>query len=71
MHLRRSLIPVVWLLGHRLQNHLRERFGVVVIAVRKAGAARVEEVPPDYVPNRGDRLLVVGTPAALEAMRSG
>ena len=51
--------------------HLRERFGVVVIAVRKAGAARVEEVPPDYVPNRGDRLLVVGAPAALEALRSG
>lgn len=49
--------------------HVRERFGVVVLAVRRAGAARVEEVAPSYVPARGDRLLVLGAPEGIDALR--
>ena len=49
--------------------HIQERFGVVMLAMRKAGAARVEEVRPEYVPERGDRWIVLGTPAGIEALR--
>jgi CIC family chloride channel protein len=51
--------------------NVRERFGVVVLAVRKEGAARVEEVAPGYIPQRADRLIVVGSPAAIDAFREG
>jgi Trk K+ transport system NAD-binding subunit len=50
--------------------HVQERFGVTILALRKAGAARVEEVPPDYAPVRGDRLIVLGPPAGIETMRN-
>jgi chloride channel protein, CIC family len=49
--------------------HVRERFGVVVLALRRAGAVRVEEVPPSYEPARGDRLIVLGAPAGIDALR--
>ncbi|HET7788249.1 MAG TPA: chloride channel protein [Myxococcales bacterium] len=58
------------LIGHPLRTaHVRERFGVVVLALRRAGAARVEEVPPSYEPARGDRLIVLGAPAGIDALR--
>jgi CIC family chloride channel protein len=58
------------LLGAPLRTaHVRERFGVVLLAVRKAGAARVEEIPPGYVPERGDRFIVLAAPAGIEALR--
>ncbi|HZX94685.1 MAG TPA: chloride channel protein [Myxococcales bacterium] len=49
--------------------HARERFGVIVVALRRAGATRVEEVPPSYAPARGDRLIVLGAPGGIEAFR--
>jgi CBS domain-containing protein len=49
--------------------HVRERFGVVVLALRRAGAVRVEEVPPSYRPARGDRLIVLGAPGGIDALR--
>lgn len=49
--------------------HVQERFKVTVLALRKAGATRVEEVPPDYTPRRGDRLIVLGAPAGIDALR--
>jgi CIC family chloride channel protein len=48
---------------------LRERFGVVVLAMRRAGHERVEEVEPGWKPARGDRLLVLGAPAAIDQLR--
>ncbi len=58
------------LLGSPLRTaHVRERFGVVLLALRRAGAARVDEVPPGYVPQRGDRFVVLGAPAAIESLR--
>jgi CIC family chloride channel protein len=49
--------------------HVRERFGVVMVAVRKAGASRVEELRPGYVPQREDRFVVLGSPACIDALR--
>ena len=40
-----------------------------VVELRKAGAARVEEIAPDYLPQRGDRLLILGPPAGIAALR--
>ena len=42
---------------------------MVVLALRRAGAVRVEEVPPSYEPARGDRLIVLGAPAGIDALR--
>jgi CIC family chloride channel protein len=52
-------------------SNVRERFGVVVLALRRASSSRVEEVKPGCIPTRGDRLLVLGAPSAIEALREG
>jgi CIC family chloride channel protein len=58
------------LLGAPLRNaQLRERFGVIVLALRKRGATHVVEATPAYAPESGDRLLVLGAPAAIDAVR--
>ena len=58
------------LLGAPLRAaHLQEKFGVTVLALRRAGAARVEEIAPESQPQRGDRLLILGPPAGIEALR--
>ena len=58
------------LLGAPLRAaHLQEKFGVTVLALRRAGAARVEEIAPESQPKRGDRLLILGPPAGIEALR--
>ena len=36
---------------------------------RYAVAVRVEEIAPDYLPQRGDRLLILGPPAGIAALR--
>ncbi|HEX4384507.1 MAG TPA: chloride channel protein, partial [Myxococcales bacterium] len=53
------------------QLHLRERFGVVALALRKTGSPHVEEIAPGQVLKSGDRLLVLGAPAAIDRLRSG
>ena len=50
--------------------HVRERFGVVVLALRKAGSARVQEAEPGCIPESGDRLLVLGAPNAIDTLRA-
>jgi CIC family chloride channel protein len=50
-------------------SQVRERFGVVVLALRRAKDHRVEEIKPGCKPAKGDRLLVLGTPAAIDALR--
>ena len=58
------------LLGAPLRAaHLQEKFGVMVLALRREGGARVEEIAPDYLPMRGDHLLILGPPAGIEALR--
>jgi hypothetical protein len=53
------------------QLHLRERFGVVALALRKTCSPHVEEIAPGQVLESGDRLLVLGTPVAIDRLRSG
>ncbi|HEY2030560.1 MAG TPA: chloride channel protein [Myxococcales bacterium] len=50
-------------------SQVRERFGVVVLALRRAKDRRVEEIKPGCRPAKGDRLLVLGAPAAIDALR--
>jgi Trk K+ transport system NAD-binding subunit len=50
-------------------SRVRERFGVVVLALRRAKDDRVEEIKPGCVPARGDRLLVLGAPSAIDALK--
>ena len=49
--------------------HVHERFGVTILALRRGGRARVEEVPPDYTPLRGDRIIVLGDPVGIQSLR--
>ena len=59
------------LLGQPLRTfQVRQKFGVIVVALRRKGAPRVEEVPADFVPQRGDRLVVMGAPAGIDALRA-
>ncbi|TMA11103.1 MAG: CBS domain-containing protein [Deltaproteobacteria bacterium] len=48
---------------------LRTRLGIIAVALRRADAASVEDMPVDYVPKRGDRLIVLGAPEAIERFR--
>jgi CIC family chloride channel protein len=49
---------------------VRERFGVVILAKRRGAAAQVEEIKPGEVLQRTDRLLVLGAPDAIDALRA-
>ena len=52
-----------------LELDVRARTGVNVVAVEREGANAVNP-PPDYALRPGDRLLVLGTPEAVSALRA-
>jgi CIC family chloride channel protein len=56
--------------GRPLQlGQLRAGLGVVVVALRRRGQARVEDAASGYVPARGDRLIVIGAPESIERLQ--
>ncbi|HTO10208.1 MAG TPA: cation:proton antiporter [Candidatus Binatia bacterium] len=58
------------LTGRSLRDaRLRERFGVTVVAIRRAGGDLISNPAPDTVLRAGDRLRVFGLPAQVRALR--
>ena len=48
---------------------LRERFGVLAIAVRSFESGAVRELPSPWTPRADDRLIVAGTPERIDGVR--
>jgi Trk K+ transport system NAD-binding subunit len=48
--------------------HIRERFGVTVVAITRDGGAVVANPPADAIVRAGDRLRVFGLPAQIDAL---
>jgi CPA2 family monovalent cation:H+ antiporter-2 len=48
--------------------HIRERFGVTVVAIARGGGAVVANPPADAIVRAGDRLRVFGLPAQIDAL---
>ena len=48
--------------------HIRERFGVTVVAIARDGGALVANPPADAIVRAGDRLRVFGLPAQIDAL---
>jgi len=48
--------------------HIRERFGVTVVAIARDGDAVVANPPADAIVRAGDRLRVFGLPAQIDAL---
>jgi K+:H+ antiporter len=48
--------------------HIRERFGVTVVAIARDGGAVVANPPADAIVRAGDRLRVFGLPAQIDAL---
>jgi uncharacterized transporter YbjL len=60
------------LVGQSLgEARIRERFGVNVVAVRRASGETVEEPTAETVLRAGDRLRLFGLPRQIDALLSG
>jgi K+/H+ antiporter YhaU regulatory subunit KhtT len=48
--------------------HIRERFGVTVVAITRLDGSNVVNPPADAILRAGDRLRVFGLPAQIDAL---
>ena len=48
--------------------HIRERFGVTVVAIERQGGTTIVNPPADAIVRTGDRLRVFGLPAQIDAL---
>ena len=54
-----------------LDANLRQRFGVIVVGIQRAGRRMEFNPEPDTAIRAGDKLVVLGRPAFAEAARGG
>ena len=53
-----------------VESNLRQRFGVIVIGIRRGDGQMEFNPPPDAVMQAGDQLVVLGRPAELKGLET-